>query len=119
MYCPKCRNPLYNENKCNICGWTKVVEPAPEPEAPTEVKQERQFPKSYYIDSYILFAFVLIIGLLRVYIYYKSGSPYLYKGIINCLAALVFLPQIKVDTNSTVLIFFVKVCVALLVILFI
>ena len=117
MYCPKCRNPLYNEDKCNICGWTKEVEPAPEP--PKEVKEEKKLPKSYYIDSYILFAFVLIIGLLRLYIYYTSGSPYLYKGIVNCLAAFVFLPQIKVDTNSVVTIFFVKVCVALLVILFI
>ena len=110
MFCPKCKNPLFDESHCNFCGWTKE-EPKPNEEKQPE-NEKKDFPKSYYRDSWLLFVLVLIAGLIRVYVAVTNGNDSLYKGIINCLAAFIFIPQIKVETNSVVVIFLVKIIAA-------
>ena len=124
MFCPKCNKPLFDDDKCHFCGWTKQqpVVAAPEPQETSK----NTLPKSYdidslfyYIDSWLLFAVVFIVGLVRLYAYYSSGSELIYKGIINCFAAFVFIPQIKAGTNNIIAIFAIKILAAAAIILFI
>ena len=117
MFCPKCKNPLFDNDKCHFCGWTKQqpVVAAPEPQEASK----NTLPKSYYIDSWLLFAVVFIVGLVRSYAYYSSGSELIYKGIINCIAAFVFIPQIKVGTYNIIVIFAIKILAAAAIIVFI
>ena len=145
MYCPKCRKPLFEPDKCRYCDWTKAEEVQPtgiycykcgslipndstfcascgarQNIQPTvEPPKQEAFPKSYYRDSWLLFIVVFIIGLIRIYVAYTNGGDSLYKGIITCAAALIFLPQIKVETKSIVTIFVVKIIAAVCLIMFI
>ena len=117
MFCPKCKSFLFDNDKCHVCGWTKqqLVVAAPEPQEASK----NTLPKSYYIDSWLLFAVVFIAGLVRLYAYYCSLPELIYKGIINCLAAFVFIPQIKVGTNNIIAIFAIKILAAAAIIVFI
>lgn len=117
MFCPKCKNPLFDESHCNFCGWTKE-EPKQVEEIQPETK-EPKLPKSYYRDSWLLFGLVLIAGVIRIYVAATNGNDSLYKGIVNCLAAFIFIPQVKVENQSTVVIFLVKIIAAAAVILII
>ena len=121
MFCPNCKKALFDENHCNICGWTKEPERKINPQPPQEIPQpeEKQLPQSYYTDSWLLFTVVLLIGMLRLALAISTGGVFLYKAVINCLAAFIFLPQIKVDSESMVTIFIVKILAAAAVIIFI
>ena len=121
MFCPNCKKALFDENHCNICGWTKEPERKINPQPPQSVPQpeEKKLPQSYYTDSWLLFTVVLLIGMIRLILALSSDSVYLYKAGINCLAALIFLPQIKVESNSIVTIFVVKILAAAAVMIFI
>ena len=146
MYCPKCRKPLFEPDKCRYCDWVKAEEIQPTGiycykcgsliaqdstfcascgakqniQAPVlETPKQEDFPKSYYRDSWLLFFVVFIIGLIRIYVAYTNGKDSWYKGIITCAAALIFLPQIKVETKNVVVIFLVKIIAAAGVIMFI
>ena len=60
-------------------------------------------PKSYYIDSWLLFGLCMAYGLIRGLIGLLNASERdMYKGVVACCAALVFIPQIKVVNNATV-----------------
>lgn len=117
MFCPKCKSFLFDNDKCHVCGWTKQqpVVTAPEPQQ----ESKNTLPKSYYFDSWLLFAVVFIVGLVRSYAFYSSGSELIYKGVINCLAAFVFIPQIKINSNSTVVIFVAKILAAFAIVAFV
>ena len=146
MYCPKCRKPLFEPDKCRYCDWIKAEEVQPtgiycykcgtliahdsafcascgakqniQVPAVEEPKQE-ELPRSYYSDSRLLMAIVLIIGIIRLFVAFTNGGDTWYKGFMTCLAALIFSPQIKVETNNVVAIFAVKIIAAACVIMFI
>lgn len=118
MYCPKCRKPLFDTNKCRYCDWTKIeVQPeAPEPIA-KPVKQKK-YPLYYIILSWLTVGLILIIGYSQFSS--KHTDVITYKAIITCLSALIFIPQISVgDKEKPLVIYAFKWIVALFVILFI
>lgn len=120
MYCPKCRKPLFDENKCRYCDWTKVeVQVEPTQQTETVGSEPPKMPKSYYIDSFLLIGLCLAYGIIRIAIGASNGfEKDLYKGIVACLASLIFIPNIKVVNNATVTLL-VKIAIAALIIIFI
>lgn len=119
MYCPKCRKPLFDENSCRYCDWTKVeVQPeASEPVIEEKVKK-KTYPIYYHILSWLTVGLVLLIGYSQFSS--KNTDVGTYKAIITCLSALIFIPQISVgDKEKPLIIYAFKWIVALCVIVFI
>ena len=129
MYCFKCGEHIKDGSMtCSNCGATQpmvnnapnISQPTPQRpmQRPTYHPKENELPQSYYTDSWLLLAVVLIIGLVRFALALSSGGN-VYKPFITCLASLIFLPQIKVNSNSVAAIFAIKIIAAAAVIIFI
>ena len=122
-YCNRCGEVIKaGSSSCNYCGATQ---PKPQPryiQVPTpqpQTQQTDEMPQSYYTDSWILLVICLIVGLIRLFAGSNSGNEsHIYKGIITCAAALIFIPGIKVMKNPTGTLL-VKILVAIGVIIFI
>lgn len=126
MYCFKCGEHIKDGSlTCSNCGATQpkvdnapnISQPPPQRPVQQSSSNENQLPQSYYTDSWLLLAVVLIIGLVRFALALSSGGN-VYKPFIICLASLIFLPQIKVNSNSVAAIFAIKIIAAAVVILF-
>ena len=141
MYCNRCGKPIPDGSVfCNSCG-AKQIQPTSthaasnqqtayrqqpmqqtQPQAfamqqPTQ--QEYKMPKSYYIDSWILFSLCMIYGLLRLVSGLSTNSSiHIYKGVIACLASCAFIPAIKVMNNATGTLL-IKIVVVIGIIIFI
>ena len=119
MYCPKCRKPLFDENKCRYCDWTKeeIHPEVIQTEQPAKEKSS-SFPMYYHILSWLTVGLMLFIG----YSQFSSKNTDIgtYKAIITCLSALIFIPQVSVGTKEKPLVIYAfKWIVALIVIVFI
>lgn len=119
MYCPKCRKPLFEPDKCRYCDWTKAeVQPeVPAPVAPEPVRS-KSYPMYYHILSWLTVGLILLIGYSQFSS--KNSDIGTYKAIITCLSALIFIPQISVgDKEKPLIIYAFKWIVALCVIVFV
>ena len=124
-YCVRCGEVIPNgSSSCNYCGATQPkTQPQPQyrqvpTPQPAQAKQV-QMPKYYYVDSWLLFGLCLAYGLLRGFIGFINASERdMYKGVVGCCAALLFIPQIKVVNNATVTLI-IKLAIAIGVIIFI
>ena len=145
MYCPKCRKPLFDENKCRYCDWVKTEEIQPagiycykcgsliaqdsvfcvscgakqaiNNQKPIQEKSN-SYPLYYHILSWLTVGLILLIG----YSQFSSKNTDIgtYKAIITCLSALIFIPQISVgDKEKPLIIYAFKWIVALCVIVFV
>ena len=98
MYCNKCGKPIPEGSTfCNVCGSPqgKIVQ--------TPTKQTVKLPTYYYAISWVLFGICMAYGVARGIIGFFSGDEVgVYKGMIACGAACVFIPQIKVVNHATV-----------------
>jgi hypothetical protein len=110
MYCNKCGKPIPDGSVfCNACGSKQAQpvqnNPQPQPQyrqAPPPQQKPAAMPKSYYVDSWLLFGLCLAYGIVRGLIgFFNASERDMYKGFIACCAALVFIPQIKVVNNAT------------------
>lgn len=111
-YCIRCGEVIPNgSSSCNYCGATqpKRQQQQPQPQyrqVPSPQQQQAvqaKMPTSYYVDSWILFGLCLAYGIIRGLIGLMNGNERdIYKGIIACCAACVFIPQIKVVNHATV-----------------
>lgn len=127
MYCAKCKEPIRDGvSTCPYCGATQPKfqpqQPPPQQYRQAPLPQYRQMPppqqeyvlpKSYYTDSWLLFGLCMLFGLIRILISLSNSGEGLYKGLITCAAACVFIPQIKVDIKSSAGILIIKILVAL------
>lgn len=145
MYCPKCRKPLFEPDKCRYCDWTKAEEVQPtgiycykcgsliaqdsvfcvscgakqaiNNQKPIQEKSN-SYPLYYHILSWLTVGLILLIG----YSQFSSKNTDIgtYKAIITCLSALIFIPQISVGGKEKPLIIYAfKWIVALCVIVFV
>lgn len=104
MLCPKCRKPLFEDEKCSFCDWVKV-EP-PRPAQPQRVQQPVQQAKptqplspTYIAMSWVMFSMLLVIGGIRCIAAMQAGEDTIaYKSIILCLASCLFIPQIRIKS---------------------
>lgn len=131
MYCVKCKEPIRDGVlTCPYCGSTQPKfqpqQPPPQQYRQAPLPQYRQMPppqqeyvlpKSYYTDSWLLFGLCMLFGLIRILISLSNSGEGLYKGLITCAAACVFIPQIKVDIKSSAGILIIKILVALALII--
>lgn len=125
MYCNKCGEPIPNGSRtCSICGATQqVIQQPQQRQAPPQYRQapppqqEYELPKSYYTDSWLLFGLCMFFGLIRIVVALSNSGEGMYKGLIACAAACVFIPQIKVDIKSSAGILIIKILVALALII--
>ena len=105
MYCYRCGEVIpENSSTCNYCGATQPKKQAPPPvQRPVQPPQQKAgMPTSYYVDSWILFGLCMVYGLFWIAVGISGGaSVRLYKGIIACCAACIFIPQIKVINHAT------------------
>ena len=144
MYCPKCRKPLFEPDKCRYCDWTKAeVQPTgiycykcgsliaqdsvycvscgakqiintPKPIQ----EKSNSYPLYYHILSWLTVGLILLIGYSQFSS--KNSDIGTYKAIITCLSALIFIPQISVgDKEKPLIIYAFKWIVALCVIVFV
>ena len=115
MYCNRCGKPIPDGSTfCNACGAPQQAQQAPPPQ-----QKPAAMPKSYYVDSWILFGLCLAYGLLRCLIGFTNGSERdMYKGIVGCCAAIIFIPPIKVSNSPTATLL-IKIAVAIGVIIII
>lgn len=115
MYCNKCGKPIPEGSTfCNVCGSPqgKIVQ--------TPTKQTVKLPTYYYAISWVLFGICMAYGVARGIIGFFSGDEVgVYKGMIACGAACMFIPQITVGTNKPAVILSLKIIVALAVMIFI
>lgn len=124
MYCFRCGEVIpENSSSCNYCGATQPQrQQQPQPQyrqAPPPQQQAAKMPTSYYVDSWILFGLCMIYGMIRGLIGLMNGNERdIYKGIIACCAACVFIPQIKVVNQATVTLI-IKIAIVIGVIIFI
>lgn len=114
MYCNKCGKPIPDGSVfCNACGAPQAQQPQRPQQQFQQQQQYRQapppqqkpaaMPKSYYVDSWLLFGLCLAYGIVRGLIgFFNASERDMYKGVVACCAALVFIPQIKVVNNATV-----------------
>jgi hypothetical protein len=106
MYCFRCGEVIQdNSSSCNYCGATQPkAQPQPQyRQAPPPQQKPAAMPKYYYVDSWLLFDLCLAYGIVRGLIGFSNASERdMYKGVVACCAALVFIPQIKVVNNATV-----------------
>lgn len=128
-YCVRCGEVIQNgSSSCNYCGATQPKPqpqpqyrqvPPPQPQTyPSQAKQA-QMPKYYYVDSWLLFGLCLAYGIVRGLIgFFNASERDMYKGIVACCAALIFIPGIKVVNNATVTLI-IKLAIAIGVIIFI
>jgi hypothetical protein len=145
MYCPKCRKPLFEPDKCRYCDWTKAEEVQPtgiycykcgsliaqdsvfcvscgakqaiNNQKPIQEKSN-SYPLYYHILSWLTVGLILLIG----YSQFSSKNTDIgtYKAIITCLSALIFIPQISVGSKEKPLIIYAfKWIVALCIIVFV
>ena len=94
-----------SSSSCNYCGATQPkAQPQPQyRQAPPPQQKPAAMPKYYYVDSWLLFGLCMAYGLIRGLIGLLNASERdMYKGVVACCAALVFMPQIKVVNNATV-----------------
>jgi len=131
MYCVKCKEPIRDGvSTCPYCGATqpKFQPQQPPPQQYRQVpppqyrqapphQQEYELPKSYYTDSWLLFGLCMFFGLIRIVVAFSNSGEGMYKGLITCAAACVFIPQIKVDIKSSAGILIIKILVALALII--
>lgn len=146
MYCPKCRKPLFETDKCRYCDWVKVeIQPAsnitgmfcnqcgaliprnsvfcPKCGA-NQITQDQQteektssFPIYYHILSWFTVALLLLIGISQ---FSSNNDTASYKAIIKCLAALIFIPQISAGNKEKPLVLYAfKWIIAIFVMIFI
>lgn len=120
MYCNKCGKPIPDGSTfCNACG---EPQQAPSPQyrqAQPPQQQAAKMPTSYYVDSWILFGLCLAYGIVRGLIgFFNASERDMYKGIVACCAALIFIPGIKVVNNATVTLI-IKLAIAIGVIIFV
>jgi len=147
MYCPKCRKPLFDENSCRYCDWTKTevqgkycfkcgklipndstfcsncgaqqtsLSSTSENLQPAQ-QIKKSYPMYYHILSWLTVGLILLIGYSQFSS--KNTDVGTYKAIITCLSALIFIPQISVgDKEKPLIIYAFKWIVALFVIVFI
>ncbi len=125
MYCNKCNEPL--KNNIQVCPYCGATQPKSDNQpvqvdfsqfqssgSPTiAVQPKDSVPKSYYIDSWLLFGLCLLYGIIRTCAGFSSGdAANTVKGLIACAAALVFIPQIKVGINHPVGALLIKILIA-------
>lgn len=118
-YCVRCGEVIQNgSSSCNYCGATQPkTQPQPQyrqvpTPQPAQAKQV-QMPKSYYIDSWLLFGLCMAYGMIRGLIGLMNANERdVYKGIVACCAALVFIPQIKVVNHAAVTLI-IKLCIVI------
>lgn len=105
-YCQRCGEVIKaGSSSCNYCGATQPkLQPQPQyRQAPPPQQKPAAMPKYYYVDSWLLFGLCMAYGLIRGLIGLLNASERdMYKGVVACCAALVFIPQIKVVNNATV-----------------
>ena len=124
-YCVRCGEVIPNgSSSCNYCGASQPKS-QPQPQyrqvpTPQAVSQSTdEMPQSYYTDSWILLVICLIVGFIRMFAGSNSGNSHqIYKGVITCAAAFVFIPGIKVMKNPTGTLL-IKILVAIGIIIFI
>jgi hypothetical protein len=106
MYCFRCGDVIQdNSSSCNYCGATQPkAQPQPQyRQAPPPQQKPAVMPKYYYVDSWLLFGLCMAYGFIRGLIGLLNASERdMYKGVVACCAALVFIPHIKVVNNATV-----------------
>ena len=126
MYCNKCGEPMKNNSQvCPYCGATqpkqehKPVEVdfdqfrSSSNQAVTAKQSDDDMPKSYYVDSWLLFGLCLIYGIIRAYAGLSNGDARnTYKGIVAICAAFVFIPALQVGVKKPVAILLVKILIA-------
>ena len=122
MYCNKCGQMIPDGSVfCNSCG-TKQVQPTSAHATPSKVKpvlQEKKetstFPAYYLSLSWLTFAIILMIGIVKLA--NNNSNVSAYKGIITCLSAFIFIPQITAgDKEKPLVVYAFKWIVAALVI---
>lgn len=95
MYCNKCGKPIPDGSTfCNSCG-------APQGQRPVQQRPVYQPPKplpsAYIAVSWVTFALLLIYGIYLGLHSFNGGEDFeAYKGVALCLAACVFIPQVRI-----------------------
>lgn len=98
MYCNKCGKPIPDGSTfCNSCG-----APQGQPQRPVQQRPVYQPPKplppAYIAVSWVSFAILIIIGIVSAFQAFNNGEDVqVYKGLVLCLAACVFIPQIRIN----------------------
>ena len=98
MYCNRCGKPIPDGSTfCNACG-----APQGQPQRPVQQRPVYQPPKplppAYIAVSWVTFALLLIYGIYLGLHSFNGGEDFeAYKGVALCLAACVFIPQIRIN----------------------
>ena len=118
MYCQKCGKPIPdNSTFCNVCG---APQGQMQPTQPTTQQQAKKLPTYYYVDSWLLFGLCMAYGAIRFMIgVFTADEISIYKGLIACGAACLFIPNITVGVKSPGGILAIKILAAAAVMIFI
>lgn len=123
MYCFKCGEHIKDGSlTCSNCGATQpkvdVTPGRPVQQRPAQ-QQQPPLPASYIAVSWAVFAIFIVWGLIRGINGLNCGNDVeTYKGGITCLAAAVFIPQIRIKSLDSVpwVVFGIKAVVATLIV---
>lgn len=125
MYCNKCNEPL--KNNIQVCPYCGATQPKSDNQPvqvdfsqfqsqnnqSVAVQSSNDMPTSYYVDSWLLFGLCMLYGIIRGLIGFSNGDDMsVYKGLIACGAACIFIPAIKVGINNPVVNLLVKILIA-------
>lgn len=78
---------------------------------------EESLPQGYVTLSYLLMIICILYGLRQLMFFANFGwNAAAYKGLIKCLASLVFLPKIKVGAESPYIGLVIKVFIYIILV---